>query len=639
MAGLTTAALRERQPLNGIIRLPRAVRKTVAGYLLLLPASLLVLGLVAYPTLYTIWLSFSRATGFSGPGEFIGLGNYRVLVADPQFWEGVRNALVVGGLTVVLEVPLGVATALLLWWKFWGRPLVFIAVFIPWVYPAAFSGFAWYWMFTPPFHTFYTVDVVLLRAALEAVIGPGWWAFLSVVMVNMWRGSSFIAIFLLAALNAIPSDVLDYARIESSSAWERFRYVIAPLIWPFLVLAVLVSLAITYIDFTNVYIQTGGRVYEPMPLTQSYVLSIRHGMTGLGAATVAIQFPLIALLLAAGFRMIDGEGLVWRTRGAGSTRAGEATEASADALAENTPELPRARLGGQPAAAPQAVLPSRSRSSHPGMRRRALAALGAIAALFVAAFHLFPIYWTVIQAIRPISEDVGGNPFWVQHPKLDAFLDILNDDRFWVWMRNSGIIFGSALLLALVSSLLAGYALARYQLPGSRWLARLLFASYFVPQTAIIVPIYQVFLALRIEDTMLSVVLLYQTLAIPFCTWLFYLYFRGLPADLEESASLDAGRAAVFWRVVVRMSWPVIVAAGVFAVGVMASDLLYASTFLLHHGDQTVVQGLGVIEIDLDEWNNVTGGIGLGALPIVLACAAFAPSYVRGLTAAMLEGA
>jgi ABC-type glycerol-3-phosphate transport system permease component len=628
MAGLNVGVFGRQQPLLRALQLPRAVRQALPGYLLLLPSALLVLGLIAYPAIYTIWLSFAHATGFSGPGDFAGLANYQTLLSDPEFWLGVRNALVVGGLIVLIEVPLGVATALLLWWRFWGRALVFVAVFIPWVYPAAFSGFAWYWMFTPPFHTFYTVDVVHLRAAVESVLGLGWWAFFSVIVLNIWRGSSFIAIFLLAALNAIPREILEYARIETKSSFSRFRYVIAPLIWPWLVLAVMVSLVITYIDFTNVFIQTGGRVYEPLPLTQSYSLSILHGFTGLGAATVAIQFPIIAALLAAGFVLIErAPSFGWRS--ANPSRAGEAYFS------------PLPELGEGPGVRARAAFRERLMVRAKGFRpaRVLLLTLGAFAAFGVAIFHIFPIYWTVIQAIRPIAEDIGGNPFWAHNPSLDAYFDILGNEQFWEWMRNTAIIFGGALVLTLLSSLMAGYALARYKIRGGRWIARLMLASYFIPQTAVIVPIYQVMLALNIEDTMLSVVLLYQTLAIPFCTWLFYIYFRGLSPDIEESALLDGNRFAVFRHVLLRLSWPVIVAAGVFAVGVMASDLIYASTFLIHHGQQTVVQGLGVIEIDLDEWNNVTGGIGLGALPIVLACAAFAPSYVRGLTAAMVEGA
>jgi multiple sugar transport system permease protein len=612
------------------MKLSAGVRRELAGYALLLPACLLVLGLVAYPTLYTVVQSFTNTRGFNGLGSFVGLANYRDLLGDPLFWLAVRNTLVVGGVTVTLEVIVGVLTALLLWWKFWFRPLVFVAVFIPWVYPAAFSGFAWFWILVPPVHTFYLLDVLRLKQAIESVIGTGWWAFLSIIVLNVWRCSSFIAIFVLAALNAVPHELLEYARIESRSALRRFQLVIAPLIRPYLVLAILISIVVTYVDFTNVYEASGERVFEPLLLTQAYSEGILQGRTAVGAAIDVIQLPFIALLLAVGFHFIDRPPL------------------TGPAPTLPSPEEPEGV--GKRDSSLQGSLFSRRDRQHPvsglprppsftRLRRRLLLLGGAILALLVTAFHLFPIYWTVIQAIRPIDELPHGNPFWVSHPTFDDFAQVLQSGEFWRWMQNTGIVFGCALAITLVSSLLAGYVLARLRPRGSRWLARLIFASYFIPQTAIVVPILSVFFVLNLTDTLWSVILLYQTLTVPFCTWLFYIYFRGLPPDLEENASLDANPFAVFLHVVLRMSWPVIVAAGVFAVGMMATDLFYASTFLIHHGEQTVTVGLAVIEIDLSEFSNVTGGLGIAALPIVLVAAAFAPSYVRGLTTAMLEGA
>jgi len=600
--------------------LPDWLNRHLAGYALLFPACLLVLGLVAYPLGYTIWLSFTNAQEFDGPGAFNGLANYRDLLTDRVFWEAVQHTVLLSGLTIVLQVLLGVATALLLWWRFWGRSLVFLAVFVPWAFPAVFSAFAWYWIFTPPFHTFYTVDALHLRHVFEQVLGSSAWFYSSILTLNVWRGSSFIAIFLLAGLNGIPKQLLEYARLECESPWQQFWYVVAPLLRRFFVLAVLVSLVITFMDYTTVYIETGGRIFQPLLGTNAYQESILQGHTGLGAAITVIQLPVIALLLFFGFRAFDRE-----PAGYPSDRAVPAMRLTAG--------RPSWWRGTQAAAA----RPLRVRRYR--LRYRLLLVAGGAFALFMAVFHLFPIYWTVIQAVRPVAEDVYGNPFWVRHPSLEGFTETVGNRAFWTWMQNTAVIWGGALSLALVTSILAGYSLARLQVPGYRWIARLLLASYFVPQTAVVVPVYQVFLWLGISDTSLAVVLLYQTLTIPFCTWLFYSYYSMLPADTEEAALLDGSRVQAFLRLTLRMSWPVVVAAGVFSVGMMASDLLYAGTFLVHHNQQTATIGLGVISFDLDEFNTVTGGIGLAALPLVLICLLFAPSYVRGLTMAMEEGA
>jgi multiple sugar transport system permease protein len=598
--------------------LPGWLRKHLAGYALLLPACLLVLGVVAYPLGYTIWLSFTNAQDFDGPGAFAGLANYRALLTDPSFWQAVRNTVVLSGITIALELLLGVLTALLLWWKFWGRSLVFLVVFVPWVFPAAFSSFAWYILFKPPFHTFYTHEAVQLKEAFEGWLGPSAWYFATILTFNVWRCSSFIAVFVLAGLNGIPRGLLEFARLEAGSPWQQFRYVIVPYLRRFLVLAALTALVITFMDYTIVYIETGGLIFQPLLGTEAYTTSIIDGRTGLGAAISVIQLPFIALLLFWAFRIFEREPSAHVSeRGVQPLRVDPATP------------LPAAGAGHE----------ARRRPARFRVNRRSLAIAGGVVALLVATFHILPIYWTVIQAIRPIAENVDGNPFWARHPSLQGFTEPLADHAFWTWMGNTAIVFGAALILALAASLLAGYSLARLRVPGRRWIARLLLASYFVPQTAILVPVYQFFIWLRIDDSFLAVILLYQTLTIPFCTWLFYSQFETLPSDTEEAALLDGSRVQAFIRMTARMSWPVIVAAGVFCIGMMASDLLYAGTFLIHHNQQTVTVGLAIVSLDLGEFSQVTGGIGVAALPLVLICLLFAPSYVRGLTMAMDEGA
>jgi len=140
------------------------------------------------------------------------------------------------------------------------------------------------------------------------------------------------------------------------------------------------------------------------------------------------------------------------------------------------------------------------------------------------------------------------------------------------------------------------------------------------------------------DNSLLAVVLLNQTLTIPFGTWLCSSYFRVLPADVEEHARLDGSGWDVLRHIVLPMSWPVLIAVGIFAARVMASDTIYAGLLLVHDDVKTIAVGLGLIGISLDEFDTISGGIGMAAAPLVLACAAFAPAYVRGLRAAMIEG-
>lgn len=257
----------------------------------------------------------------------------------------------------------------------------------------------------------------------------------------------------------------------------------------------------------------------------------------------------------------------------------------------------------------------------------------------VLAFHLFPVYYTAVQAVRPLSEFQLGQIFWVYHPDLDGISDAIHNPVLLRWAANTVVIFGVVLVAGLIVSLLAGYGLARLDPPGARWLARLMFSCYFVPQLAVILPLFQVYNAIGLDNTLAGIVLIYLTLVVPFATWLFYSFFLGLDREVEEHAWLDASRVRAFVRVVLPMSWPVVIAAALFGLGMMGSDIMYAGLFSLTNDTRTLPVGLGITAIDLEEWANVNAAILLSSLPIILGCAALGRYYVRGLRAALLEGA
>lgn len=595
------------------------------GYALLLPAFLLVVGLLIYPVFYDVWLSVTDADA-EGARSFVGLRHYQRLFGDLEFWQATRNTAFLVAVTTLVELLVGVLTALLLWWRFWGRAFIFLSVFVPWAFPVAFSAFAWYWLLTPPFPTFYTLHVLEARWWLEGVLGAGAWHVLSIGIMNVWRGSSIIAVFLLAGFNAIPEELLDVGKLEARSGWQYFWRVVAPLSRRFLVLALLVALVITYIEYASMYLATGRRITVPVLGTLAFRETIENGNTGLGAVLALIPIPFAIALVVYSLRLLDGR----RTEDRASRRALSAYRRLVEALALRRTDEQVGRAGAAGRVSPGWVW---------RFRRISLLGAGVAAALAVAVFHLFPVYYTAVQAFRSAPEYALGNPFWVYEPTFEDLRAVIQNPIFWHWAWNTLVIFGAVLVVGLVISLLAGYALARLELPGSRWLARLMFFSYFIPQMAVVVPVFQVFLLWNLDDTIVGIVLLYLTLAIPFAAWLFYLHFQGLPREVEEPALLDGSRVQVFLRIVIPMSWPVTIAGGLFAIGMMGSDILYASTFALSDATKTLPAGLGLTAIGLDEWAPANAAVLLSSLPIIIACAALSPYYVRGLRAALIEGA
>lgn len=598
-------------------RLSWRSRERLLGLCLVLPGCVLIFALALYPLLYDVWLSLTDSS-LTTTGQFVGLANFGALLVDRSFWIAVRNSLIYTLLTSAVRLVLGVAMALALWHMGRGRVLVFVALFVPWVFPAALTAVAFYWLMSPPFHTFYTMDLLAVRWALADLVGEDIWGVVAVAFHDVWRSSAFLAIFLLAGFNSIPGEQIDYCTLECKSFWRRSWYVILPCARRFLVLALLLSLILSFLDYISMYVQTGGRITWPLIGTLAYQESFMNGRPSVGSAATLLQLPVWLAVLWVGFRLLERD-----PRGSGMREVDSSQTGPAD--------WSRGVLGRTRAEAPQPRRP-------PVWRRRLRPAWYVAVGLGIIVFALFPIWWIFLQAVKPISEDALGNPFWTWAPTLDGFDEVLHGRLVPQWLINTAILLLVGITITLAASMLAAYALARLRVPGARWVARLLLASYFLPQPLVLIPIYQVFLWLRLDNTLASVILLDQTLTIPFATWLLFTYFDGLPADIEDHASLDGSRWAVFRHIVVPMSVPVLIAAGIFTAGVMSSDFVYAGLLLVHDQVKTIAVGLGLIGLSLDEFNSITGGIGATAAPLVVACAAFAPAYVRGLSAAMLEG-
>jgi multiple sugar transport system permease protein len=273
--------------------------------------------------------------------------------------------------------------------------------------------------------------------------------------------------------------------------------------------------------------------------------------------------------------------------------------------------------------------------------------------LVAVVYCLFPIYFMLVQSLKTAQEDVFGNPLIVTNPTFENFEELFTQKGpprgfvgtalrrsypVFLWLENTIVVFAGTLLVTLAASVAAAYALGRLRPPGFRRWRRVLFAAYVIPQTILFVPLYQVVHRAGLDDSLLALVLIYPTLALPFCVWMLSAFFLHLPREIEEAALIEgASRATAFFRIVLPLSRPVLVAAGIFTLGTIASDFMLASIFLVSDINQTIPAGLGTMEVALDELLAVAG-INLMALPVVAISAFFARGYVRGLTAAMLEG-
>ena len=288
------------------MRRAQRYRDVRTAYLLLAPALLLLLAVLAYPVGWEIWTSLTSYSPLQEGGTtFVGLQNYRQQLEDGQFWRTVMVTVVYTAVTIAAKLGLGLGFALLLSRPFRGRALVFLAVFLPWAYPASVSVMGWYWTLSPPIPTAYSAFMGQLKYTVDSALGGGAWVFLTVTLFNIWRGSSFIGVLLLAGINAIPPELFEYALLESKSPWQRFRSVTVPLLKPFLALGAFLSLTSAFTDIANVWMLTAGRIVFPVLGTQAYWLAIHGGQFGAASALSLLLVPFLLGTLLVLFRLFD----------------------------------------------------------------------------------------------------------------------------------------------------------------------------------------------------------------------------------------------------------------------------------------------------------------------------------------------
>jgi multiple sugar transport system permease protein len=262
-------------------------------------------------------------------------------------------------------------------------------------------------------------------------------------------------------------------------------------------------------------------------------------------------------------------------------------------------------------------------------------------AIFVFVL-LFPFYWMVITSFKPNNELLSrtGNPFWVIEPTLAHFKKLLFDTAYPEWLWNTVLVSVVATFVSLACSVLAAYAIERLRFKGSRQVGLSIFLAYLVPPSILFIPLAAIVFKLGLFDTRWALILTYPTFLIPFCTWLLMGYFRSIPFELEECALIDgATRFEILWKIILPLSVPGLISAGIFAFTLSWNEFIYALTFVSSSEVKTVPVGVvtELVEGDVYHWGSLMAGALLGSLPVAVLYSFFVDHYVSGMTGAVKE--
>jgi ABC-type sugar transport system permease subunit len=230
------------------------------GLVLMAPTLLAIFWFLGIPLVYSLGLSFMRYSRRNPAlNGFVGLGNYVKLFGDKYVTGALWHTFVFSFISVFFEIILGVAIALVLDQKFKGRGVMRAIIIIPWALPSIVNGVMWRWIYNADYGA---LNALLNQLGFLSKYQP-WlalprWAMAGVILANVWKETPFTIIMVLAALQGIPAELYEAARVDGATAWQRLRRITLPLLTPVIMICALLQVIWSFQTFDLVYVVTGG---------------------------------------------------------------------------------------------------------------------------------------------------------------------------------------------------------------------------------------------------------------------------------------------------------------------------------------------------------------------------------------------
>jgi multiple sugar transport system permease protein len=259
----------------------------------------------------------------------------------------------------------------------------------------------------------------------------------------------------------------------------------------------------------------------------------------------------------------------------------------------------------------------------------------------LAVVVLFPFYWMTITSFKT-EEQMRSivSMFWPKPFAIENYQQLLAKTEFAAWYGNSVFVAVSSTLLATAVGTIGAYALARLKFLGRGFMASATLITYLVPPSILFIPLYKQMQGLGMANSLTGLIAAYPSFTVPFVTWLLMGYFESIPEELEEAAMIDgATRFGAFYRVVLPLSAPGVLAAGLYAFTQAWNEFLYALVFITDGKLRTLPVGLAsFITGDVYGWGYLMSGAVLTTLPVIAAYIYLQKYMVEGLTAGGVKG-
>ena len=262
--------------------------------------------------------------------------------------------------------------------------------------------------------------------------------------------------------------------------------------------------------------------------------------------------------------------------------------------------------------------------------------------LFFIGFAIFPFYWMVITTFKQNADlyvgasNVNHNPFIFNRPPvLDHLRTLFGQTLYPTWLFNTLWVGVVVVVITLLLAVPAAYSLARLT---GRWGERLsigIFLTYLVPSTLLFIPFSRLVSAIGLQNSLWSLVIIYPTFTVPFCTWLLMGFFKSLPKEVEESAMVDGcSRLGAIVRMVLPLSVPGLLTVVIFALTLVVQEFVYSLTFISSVERMTVSVGVPVALVrgDVYYWGSLMAACVITSVPIAIVYNLFLDRFIAGFT-------
>ena len=258
--------------------------------------------------------------------------------------------------------------------------------------------------------------------------------------------------------------------------------------------------------------------------------------------------------------------------------------------------------------------------------------------VFFVTFLAFPFYWMLMTTFKTTNDlhDVTKNPYLFNElPTLEHLKTLFEDTQFLQWLINTGLVGLAVVAITLVLTIPAGYALARMTGPWAQTLGIAIFLTYLVPPTILFIPFSRIIALLGLQDSLWSLVLVYPSFTVPFCTWLLMGFYKAIPRDLEDAAMIDGlSRFGAFVNVVMPISLAGLLTVIIFAFTLVTQEFVYGVTFITAAKSYTVSVGVPTFLVrgDVYFWGSMMGACLIASVPIAIIYNFFVDRFVAGFT-------